>query len=189
MARKQVKRKSAPKQGHKLVVLTAIIILIPCVIVGFVLLTSMGNQNQPVEGNRFSKTDLQPEISKSQLSQLEQDLTAVSGIEEVTVNLKSATLRIQLNLVDSATEQDAQAAVEQGFKIVTQLLPVDEYFTNTDDAKMYDLEIDGFNFIVEEGQSHSGFAYVKLTKTGAGSKVIDVMSSPKNPELADQVRK
>lgn len=189
MAHKQGKRKSAPKQGHKLVVLTAIIILIPCIIVGFVLLTSMGNQNKPVEGERFSKTDLQPKISKSQLSQLEQNLTAVGGLEEVTVNLKSATLRIQLDLVDGATEEDAKDAVEQGFKIVSQLLPVDEYFTNTDDAKMYDLEIDGFNFVVEDGQSHDGFAYVKLTKTGASSNVIDVMSSPKNPELADQVRK
>lgn len=194
MAQKKVrkpahKKNTGSKQGHKLVVFTAVLILIPCIIVGLVLLTSIGGQNKPVVGERFSKHDLQPKIEKSQLRQLERDLTTVEGLEEVEVNLKSATLRIQLNLNDGANEAQAKSAVEKGFEIVTQLLPVDQYFTNTDDAKMYDLEIDGFNFIPQEGQSQEGFAYVKLTKTGASSNVIDVMSSPKDAELAQQVRK
>ena len=190
MAQKQgTRKKTVVKQGHKLVVFTAVLILIPCAIVGLVLLTSIGGQNKPVVGERFSKHDLQPEIEKSQLRQLEQDLTAIEGLEEVQVNLKSATLRIQLNLNDAANEAQAKGAVEKGFEIVTKLLPVDEYFTNTDDAKMYDLEIDGFNFIVQEGQSQDGFAYVKLTKTGSSATVIDVMSSPKNAELVKEIRK
>ncbi len=35
--------------------LLLIIIMIPVVIVGYVLLTSIGGQNRPVEGSRFSK--------------------------------------------------------------------------------------------------------------------------------------
>ena len=194
MARKKVNKSAknkntGSKQGHKLVVFTAVLILIPCVIIGLVLLTSIGGQNKPVVGERFSKHDLQPAIEKSHLNQLEKDLAIIDGLEEVEVNLKSATLRIQLNLVDDANEDQAKAAVEKGFEIVTQLLPIDQYFTNTDTAKMYDLEIDGFNFIPAEGQSQEGFAYVKLTKTGASANVIDVMSSPKDAELAQQVRK
>ena len=188
---KKSKRNSntSNKQGHKLVYLTLIIILIPCAIVGFVLLTSIGGQNKPVVGNRFSKHDLQPAIQQGQLDTLEQNLTSVAGLEEVTVTLKSATVRVNLNLYDGASEEEAQAAAESAYVIVNDLLPVDEYFTNKENGKMYDMEIDAYNYVVDEQHSLDGYSYVKITKTGAGPKVIDVMSSAKNPELAEQVRK
>ena len=188
---KKTKKSKAPagKQGHKLVVLTLVIILIPCAIVGFVLITSIGGQNKPVVGDRFSKHDLQPRIEQTQIKTLEQDLLSVGGVEEVTINLKSATLRIGLNLTDDVTEDAAKAAVEHAFTIVNEALPVDEYFTNKEDGKMYDMEIDAYNYIVDDQHPQEGFAFVKLTKTGASATVIDVMSSPKNPELAQQVKK
>ena len=63
------KKRTAPKQGHKLVWFTLVIILIPFVIIGYVILTSMGGQDEPVVGNRFHSSDLNPSISKDQISQ------------------------------------------------------------------------------------------------------------------------
>ena len=56
MAKMKRRRHTSNKptgQGHKLVWFTVIIIMIPVVIVGYVLLTSLGGQNRPVEGSRF----------------------------------------------------------------------------------------------------------------------------------------
>ena len=182
-------KSEGPKQGHKLVWATAIIILIPCVLVGYVLIASMGGQNKPVLGSRFGKGDLTPEIEKSQMDDLEKQMLSISGVEEATLNLKSATLRIHLNLVDESDEDEAQQAVEDAYKMVDDVLPIDEYFTNSDKGKMYDIEIDGYNFLVDDDHPQEDQAYVKLTKTGSGKKVIDVMTKAKNPELSKEVQK
>ena len=47
------KKNKKPKQGHKIVWFTLVIILIPVAIVGYVLLTSLGGQNEPVVGIRM----------------------------------------------------------------------------------------------------------------------------------------
>ena len=105
MKRKRVASNKSKGQGHKLVWFTLIIILIPVVIVGYVLLTSIGGQNHPVEGSRFSKTDLDPAITDDNISSLESALSNIENVDKVSVNLLSATLRVHIDLVDSATFQ------------------------------------------------------------------------------------
>lgn len=73
-------RQPKQKQGHLLVWITLIIIAIPCVIVGYVLLTSMEEQNQPVVGVRFDSGDLNPKIEQSQLDQIQQELSGIGGV-------------------------------------------------------------------------------------------------------------
>ena len=77
MKRKRVASNKSKGQGHKLVWFTLIIIMIPVVIVGYVLLTSIGGQNHPVEGSRFSKTDLYPAITDDNISSLESSLSNI----------------------------------------------------------------------------------------------------------------
>ena len=172
MKRKRVASNKSKGQGHKLVWFTLIIILIPVVIVGYVLLTSIGGQNHPVEGSRFSKTDLDPAITDDNIS-----------------SLLSATLRVHIDLVDSATDDVASAAIDSAYNIVNEQLPIDTYFTNKDGSKMYDLEIDSYNYLIDDTHTADGWTYLKLTKTGASSgPITDNMTAAKDAELSNQLK-
>lgn len=180
-------RQPKQKQGHLLVWITLIIIAIPCVIVGYVLLTSMEEQNQPVVGVRFDSGDLNPKIEQSQLDQIQQELSGIGGVEAVTDNLKSATLRIHLNMADNAGRDTVEAALHQARDVVNSILPFDTYFTNTENGKNYDVEIDCYNWIVDDSHPADGQIYFKLTKTGAGSEVVDVITEAKDPDLVSEI--
>lgn len=184
---KKKKNPNAPTQGHKLVWFTVILIAIPCLFVGYVLLTSMGGQGEPVVGNRFQKGDLDPKITEENIQSIKDSVSTIGGVEEVTVNLKSATLRVHLNLVDDIGYDTCEAALNQSYDLINGILPIDTYFTNREDGKMYDIEIDAYNYIVDENHGADGQVYCKLTKTGAGDRVIDYLTSPKDQELVQQI--
>ena len=132
MKRKRVASNKPTGQGHKLVWFTVIIIMIPVVIVGYVLLASLGGQNRPVEGSRFSKKDLDPAITDDNISTLESALSNIENVEKVSVNLLSATLRVHIDLIDSATDDVASAAINSAYSVINEQLPIDTYFTNKD---------------------------------------------------------
>ena len=189
MKRKRVASNKPTGQGHKLVWFTVIIILIPVVIVGYVLLTSVGGQNHPVVGNRFSKTDLNPAITDNSISSLESSLASIDNVEKASVNLLSATLRVHIDLVDSATDEVASQALDAAYNVINDQLPIDTYFTNKDDSKMYDLEIDAYNYLIDDTHTTDGWTYLKLTKTGASKgSVTDNMTTAKDPELSSELK-
>lgn len=181
-------KKQKVKQGHKLVWLTLVIILIPALIIGYVLLVSARESDQPVEGSRFSQNDLNPAIQDSQIQTIQGELMSIAGVETATINLKSATLRVHLNMQDSASVEQLQNAVDQAYDIVNMYLPIETYFTNTADGKSYDLEIDAYNYLVDDTHPQEGWLFVKLTKTGAGPRTFDNLTAPKNAQLAEDVR-
>ena len=189
MKRKRVASNKPTGQGHKLVWFTVIIIMIPVVIVGYVLLASLGGQNRPVEGSRFSKKDLDPAITDDNISTLESALSNIENVEKVSVNLLSATLRVHIDLIDSATDDVASAAINSAYSVINEQLPIDTYFTNKDGSKMYDLEIDSYNYLIDDTHTADGWTYLKLTKTGASDgPVTDNMTSAKDPDLSNQLK-
>lgn len=181
-------KKQKVKQGHKLVWLTLLIVLVPMLVVGYVLLTSAKESDQPVEGNRFSISDLNPRIQESQIAAIQNDLMGIGGVEGATVDLKSATLRAHLNMVDSADYDILTAAAVQAYDIVNNYLPIETYFTNSADGKNYDLEIDVYNYLVDDTHPQDGWRVVKIFKSGAGERVVDTLTQPKNAELAQSVK-
>lgn len=189
MKRKRVASNKPTGQGHKLVWFTVIIIMIPVVIVGYVLLASLGGQNRPVEGSRFSKKDLDPAITDDNISTLESALSNIENVEKVSVNLLSATLRVHIDLIDSATDDVASAAINSAYSVINEQLPIDTYFTNKDGSKMYDLEIDSYNYLIDDTHTVDGWTYLKLTKTGASDgPVTDNMTVAKDAELSNQLK-
>ena len=178
-----------PKQGHKLVWLTLIIIAIPFAIVAFVLLTSLGGQNKPGVGNRFGKEDLNPSSSNTQIKQVSSVCQSIGGVEKVEVNLKSATLRISIDISDEMNAEGASAVAQEAYNQVNQILPIETYFTNTEKGKMYDIEIDAYNYLIDESHPLSGQAYVKVQKSGAGEMIIENMAQPKNAELSAAIKR
>lgn len=189
MKRKRVASNKPTGQGHKLVWFTVIIIMIPVVIVGYVLLASLGGQNRPVEGSRFSKKDLDPAITDDNISTLESALSNIENVEKVSVNLLSATLRVHIDLIDSATDDVASAAINSAYSVINEQLPIDTYFTNKDGSKMYDLEIDSYNYLIDDTHTADGWTYLKLTKTDASDgPVTDNMTVAKDAELSNQLK-
>ena len=189
MKRKRVASNKPTGQGHKLVWFTVLIIMIPVVIVGYVLLASLGGQNRPVEGSRFSKKDLDPAITDDNISTLESALSNIENVEKVSVNLLSATLRVHIDLIDSATDDVASAAINSAYSVINEQLPIDTYFTNKDGSKMYDLEIDSYNYLIDDTHTADGWTYLKLTKTGASDgPVTDNMTVAKDAELSNQLK-
>ncbi|MDO4466348.1 MAG: hypothetical protein Q4C49_05000 [Bacillota bacterium] len=186
MARNKNKQ-NKPKQGHKLVWFALIVIAIPCAIVAMVLLQSIGAQNNPVTGNRFSKNDCNPGISKSDINKVLDSIKGnVGSIENININLKSATLRININADDAADEGTIASMVDQAYEVVNQILPIDTYFTNKEDSKMYDLEINIYNWLVDD-KHPEGQIYIQCTKTGAGNRVVDNLTSPKDKDLVNSI--
>lgn len=176
-----------PKQGHKLVWFTLILIAIPIIFVLYVLLMSSFGQNKPVVGNRFNGKNLDPKITNDQIESIQGDLAGIGGVEKVDVILKSATLRVSLDVTDGADQEGVNAIVEEAYNRVTKTLPEKTYFQNKENSKMYDLEIGGYNYLVDDAHSADGQVYIKITKTGAGVKTTDVMSTPKDEELVNQI--
>lgn len=176
------------KQGHKLVWLTLVIILVPVVVIGYVLLTSAKESDQPVEGNRFGVNDLNPKIQEAQIASIQNDLMSIGGMETATVDLKSATLRVHLNMVDAADDATLEAAANQAYDIINTYLPIETYFTNTAEGKNYDLEIDSYNYLVDDTHPADGWRFIKISKSGAGDRVTDNITKAKNPDLAASVK-
>ncbi|MCF0259811.1 MAG: hypothetical protein HUJ54_08125 [Erysipelotrichaceae bacterium] len=181
-------KKQKVKQGHKLVWLTLIIILVPVLIVGFELYSSAQSSNKPVIGSRFKETDLKPTISEEALNGIQGELMNIDGVESATVNLKSATLRIHLNFRDDLPTDHLINGAEVAYGIVNNYLPIETYFTNAEGVKNYDLEIDAYNYQVDDAHPAEGQIFIKIVKNGAGQKVVENLTEPRNAELAQQVK-
>ena len=113
----------------------------------------------------------------------------IEGVEAVETNLKSATLRISLDISDDASSDTAASICDKAYSLVDSICPVSTYFTNTEEGKMYDLEIAAYTYLVDDAHPVEGQVYVQLTKTGAGNKVVDNMNSAKNQDLVNQIKR
>ena len=190
--KQQGMKKQGEKQSHLLVWIAAAVILIPTLIVGIVVMTSTENSGEPVVGSRFSENDLDPAISEDAITQVQEAMQGLDYVESVEVNLKSATLRININLEDQVDEADqdlVENIAQDAYDAVNEILPVDTYFSQKEDGKMYDLSINVYNYSsFDEEHTEDHWIYVCLTKTSASQEsVIDVPSVARDPDTAEAV--
>ena len=195
MSRKEKKVKKTkdgkPKQNHILVWIAAAVVLIPTIFVGVVVMTSTENQGEPVTGVRFSEEDLNPAITEEQITQVQEAMT-FDYVESVEVNLKSATLRVNINLEDQVDEADqdlVENIAQDAYDAVNEILPIDTYFSQKEDGKMYDLSINVYNYSsFDEEHTEDHWIYVCLTKTSASQEsVVDVPSVARDLDTAEAV--
>lgn len=173
------------KKKHKanwLLRFTLIVVIIPAIILVWILATSLETSGEPVVGKRF-ENQLDPAISEKQVTALKDSIQYAED-ESVEVNLKSATLRITINTIDTATPEQIGAILMDVYQNkVNAQLPIETYFTNKEGMKMYDLEIHVYNFIPMD-TSTGTYVYQILTKNAASNDYdITTPSTPRNAEV------
>lgn len=158
-------KKKMPKSAIVLIVGLAII-AIPCIVFLVIILSATFKTGTPISGDRF-KNDLVNEISKSQISDIVDDLEGLSNVEKADADYpETGRLVIYVDANDSLSASDTQKLAEEAYETVIKTLPVQTYFTATDTAKMYDLTIN-----------------VYTTATDSANRTFIIVTKNSNTEL------
>lgn len=182
---KTVKTKKKMSKGGIVLLISSLIILVPCLIFGGILLKSALETGKPVVGSRFDN-DLEPAITSSNTSSLTTTIKAISGVEDCEIVLTSAQYRVNVNAQDSLSSSEIEDLAKNVYDAINNELPVSTYFTATDSKKMYDLSINVYNYVKEDDDN---MIYYILTKNSKMSDYsIQCVSEPVDEELAKDLR-
>ncbi|SJZ33806.1 hypothetical protein [Anaerorhabdus furcosa] len=186
--RKKVKNQSKRKldRTSKIILIGGALIVVPFIIFGFILLSASFNTGKPIFGDRF-KGDLDPAITSSNISEIESKVKSQSGVEKVSVELSSATLRVYVDITDSASSAEATSIADAVYNDVVSVLPEGTYFKLQDGKKMYDIEVHVYN--LAKDRDSENFVYViKNKSSNMETARSQVVSDPLDAELAQQLR-
>lgn len=179
---KQVKGKKKLSKGALVLIISLIIILIPCLIFGGILISAALESGKPVDGNRF-KGDLNPAITSSNTSSIKNSIEVLSGVEKCDIELTSAQYRVNVDTVDTLTDKQIEDLCVDIYNIVNKELPMATYFTASSSEKMYDLAVNVYNKIDDDN------IYYILTKNSKmDTYSVQCVSSAVDEELASDLR-
>ncbi|MDO5085270.1 MAG: hypothetical protein Q4D47_02385 [Erysipelotrichaceae bacterium] len=182
-------KKSKPKMRRSkvriFIFVGILIILIPFIILGVILIQASMSTGKPILGDRF-KNDLNPAITSEQLKEISTKIKGQSNVDSVDVSLKTATLRVYVDVSDTSSEQQVMDMSKSAYQDVISILDVNTYFTQHDGKEMYDIEIHAYN---QEKNTEENFIYVITNKNSSMEKEhSQVVSKALDPELAQQLR-
>ena len=179
----KVKQKKKLSKSGLVLLIGIIIIAIPCLVFVGILGISALQTGSPREGSRF-KNDLVNEITKNDVSSIEEDLKAIGSVESVEVKVSEGQLKIFIDTDDSLTESQVDSIVTDAYNTVISKLPLGSYFTKTDEAKMYDLQINVYT--VPEQSANRQYKYLHKNSSEESFQ-IDDLAHPKDPKLVDEL--
>jgi hypothetical protein len=183
---KKTKKRRRISVASVILVLGIVILMIPVFTFAYLLYGATMGTGTPLFGNRFAN-DLNPAISKTQISTLQTTIKGLANVEGDVVDLKAATLRISVDTLDTLDEAGVKALASQIYDTVQTVVPLQTYFTSDEIKKMYDLEIHVFN--LKDGKDKPGYFYFIITKNANMEKFeIQEVSKPLNPQLAQELR-
>lgn len=183
--KKQNKSHKSSRRTARIFWICLVLLLTPIVVLAWILISAALDTGSPILGNRY-KGDLDPAITKSDLSSVKSATEGISGVEKVDVQLATATLRVYADVTDSATADDEKATATEIYNAVTGVLDANTYFTQSDGKKMYDLEIHVYN--LDKNRDSDSFVYVVETKTSSmDAPIQQILSEPVDAELAAQL--
>ena len=179
---KKVKGKKKLSKGALVLIISLMIILIPCLMFGGILISAALESGKPVDGNRF-KGDLNPAITSSNTSSIKNSIEALSGVEKCDIELTSAQYRVNVDTVDTLTDKQIEDLCVDIYNIVNKELPMATYFTASSSEKMYDLAVNVYNKIDDDN------IYYILTKNSKmDTYSVQCVSSAVDEELASDLR-
>ena len=183
--KKQKQNKRKMSKSATMLVIGLLVIFIPCAIYAGILISAALQTGSPILGERFDG-DLDPAITKNDISSIETKLSSIDGVEEVKVVLLSGQMRVNVNVDDALTNEQIEVIINEAYEGVTSVLSIDKYFTSNGGKRMYDLAINVYNSVDPEDDS---MVYYILTKNAMmEEKTIQLVSEPLNPDLAADLR-
>lgn len=183
--KKQKQNKRKMSKSATMLVIGLLVIFIPCAIYAGILISAALQTGSPILGERFDG-DLDPAITKNDISSIETKLSSIDGVEEVKVVLLSGQMRVNVNVDDALTNEQIEVIIDEAYEGVTSVLSIDKYFTSNGGKRMYDLAINVYNLVDPEDDS---MVYYILTKNAMmEEKTIQLVSEPLNPDLAADLR-
>lgn len=164
------------------------IIAIPVLVFVGILAISALQTGSPRDGSRFSN-DLTVEITSDNIKKIKSDLSSISNTESVEVILSEGQLKIFIDTVDSLSEAEVDKIVNDAFTKVTSTLPISTYFTATESAKMYDLQINVYTSPEASPIAAEHHRQYKLLHKNSAEEnyQIDNLAIPKNENIAREL--
>ena len=186
MAKKSKRSKRKSKRTAIIFWVCLILILTPFMVLGWILLSAWLDTGSPILGERY-EGDLDPAITKNDLDSIRTSVRTIPEVENVELELATATLRVYADVDDNANAENEKATAQSIYQAVTRVLDAGTYFTQTETKKMYDLEIHVYN--LAKNRDSDEFAYVIETKTSSMTEpILNVVSEPIDAALAQQLR-
>jgi copper chaperone CopZ len=182
-----LKKKRRRISGATVILIVGIcVLLIPIFGFGYLLYTATLGSGTPLFGNRFTN-DLNPAITKAQLTTIETSIKGLAGVESSAVNLKSATLRITVDTVDTLDAAAVKALATKLYTTIETTVPAATYFTADETKKMYDMELSVYN--LKDGKDKPNYFYFIIVKnSNMKTWKIQEISVPLDAALAQQLR-
>ena len=179
------KKKRKKKKKHSYFLWVALVIaLIPCIAVVYILISAMSDTGKPINGDRFVN-DLNPAITETMQTTILNDIKGIDGVEDVSLTLTTATLRVIIDMYDDKTKEDALAIGQSAVDIINTHAPISTYFTSYGVSKMYDFEINVFDQLSSDIKPEVN---VVFTKNAAHEDVVhQVNTDPKNPTKVAEI--
>ena len=179
----KIKKKKKLSKSGLIVLIGVIIIAIPCLVFASILGISALQTGSPRDGKRF-KDDLVNEITKQDCSDIQADLSGIAGVESVEVKVSEGQFKVFIDTDDSLSEAQIDTIVSDAYSKVTSKLPIASYFTRTQSAKMYDLQINVYTTAEASGNRQ----YKLLHKNSAEETFqIDDLAHPKDAQLVKEL--
>ncbi len=161
-----------------------IIFLIPFIVLGSILFSAQMNTGKINSGDRF-KEDFNPAITKDEISNIKADLKQLPNVKNVEIDLQTGTLKVFLEFDENMSETDIKQGINAAYSKVTNVLPIEEYFTADPGVKrQYDLEVQGFNLASDP----EAFIYYVLKKSATMEIAsLQLISEPVDPAYTQQI--
>lgn len=173
-------------KGDKILWAGLIFFSIPVLVLIVILIQSSLGTGKVIDGSRF-KNDLSPEITQALIQETQTDLEGLDKVNMVSLNLKAATLMIEVKLDSTLKNEDFVKKATEIVNTIDVNLPINTYFTSTDTMKMYDLQVDLYN-TVSETDSTVQFHTILIKNGNMLEWSIQDVSTALNEELAQQLR-
>lgn len=159
--------------------LSLAILAVPATIFYNIAIETQEIAGNPVFGERFNN-DLNPKIQRNQINELQTTIAGLESVVDSEVNLRAATLRVNILTDISLTELQLNALITNVKEAIFAKLPQSDYFTATLTTKQYDLEIHVRN---TKDRLDENYRYIIASKTSLMSSFnVQEVSKPKNPE-------
>ncbi|MCF0115262.1 MAG: hypothetical protein HUJ56_07905 [Erysipelotrichaceae bacterium] len=185
MAKKKAKKKRKVSTAAIVLIVGLLIILIPCGVFAWILLSASMKTGTPILGDRYNG-NLDPAITSEQIKQIENSVGSLGGVDKCKVELTTGTMRVYVDANDGASEEELSSLADQAYDVVNSNASISTYFTRTEARKMYDLEIHAYNL---SNYDSDGFNYIiKVKNSAMEGPNTQVVSRALDEELAQQLR-